>query len=53
MERANNAKQTIRTLSALSMARYNSWQNDGFVKAVSSLSDQERQQDRGAFFGSI
>lgn len=27
--------------------------NDSFVKAVSSLSDQERQQDRGAFFGSI
>lgn len=38
---------------AISMARYNSWQNDVFVKAASTLSYIERQKDRGAFFGSI
>lgn len=37
----------------ISMATYNSWQNDSFVKAASTLSDKERQKDRGAFFGSI
>ena len=38
---------------ALSMARYNSWQNDVLVKAASLLSDEERQKNRGAFFDSI
>lgn len=38
---------------AISMANYNSWQNDVLVKAASLLSIQELQKDRGAFFGSI
>ncbi len=38
---------------ALTMARYNLWQNENLVSAVSLLSQGERQKDRGAFFGSI
>ena len=35
------------------MARYNRWQNKSLYGAASSLSDSERREDRGAFFGSI
>jgi uncharacterized damage-inducible protein DinB len=35
------------------MARYNRWQNDSLVAAASGLTVAEREQDRGAFFGSI
>jgi uncharacterized damage-inducible protein DinB len=38
---------------ALIMARYNLWQNENLVDAASQLSDQDRRQERGAFFGSI
>ena len=35
------------------MARYNSWQNQNIYRAADGLSDELRQQDRGAFFNSI
>ena len=35
------------------MTRYNVWQNSSLVTAASKLSDDQRWQDRGAFFGSI
>lgn len=35
------------------MARYNRWQNQSIYSAASSLTGAARQQDRGAFFGSI
>ena len=35
------------------MAAYNRWQNKSLYTAGSSLSDEGRRQDRGAFFGSI
>lgn len=35
------------------MARYNLWQNEYLLAAANGLSHSERQQDRGAFFGSI
>lgn len=38
---------------AVLMARYNRWQNDNLMKAASTLSPNERQEDRGAFFSSI
>lgn len=38
---------------ARTMARYNRWQNGSLVRAADTLSDAERWQDRGAFFGSI
>lgn len=38
---------------AMTMARYNLWQNANLTAAASQLTDAERQQDRGAFFGSI
>jgi uncharacterized damage-inducible protein DinB len=38
---------------ALTMARYNLWQNENLVGAASTLSHTERQKERGAFFGSI
>lgn len=37
----------------LTMARYNRWQNENLLTAADGLSDAERKQDRGAFFGSI
>lgn len=36
-----------------SMARYNRWQNDSLYHAAQTLSEAARQQERGAFFGSI
>lgn len=38
---------------ALLMARYNRWQNDTLIAAADTLSEAERERDRGAFFGSI
>ncbi len=35
------------------MAKYNAWQNGSLFSAATSLSDEERKRDRGAFFGSI
>ena len=35
------------------MARYNRWQNESLYREALKLSDEERQRDRGAFFGSI
>lgn len=38
---------------AQTMARYNGWQNESVYAAAAGLTDVERRQDRGAFFGSI
>ena len=35
------------------MARYNRWQNGLIYAAADTLSDEQRKQDRGAFFGSL
>jgi uncharacterized damage-inducible protein DinB len=35
------------------MARYNAWQNRSVYSAAASLTDPQRREDRGAFFGSI
>src|SRR4030088_708896 len=35
------------------MARYNRWQNQSLYGVADALSDTERRQERGAFFGSI
>ena len=35
------------------MADYNSWMNDRLYSVCAMLSDSERKEDRGAFFGSI
>lgn len=35
------------------MARYNAWQNQSAFLAANGLSDEARQADRGAFFGSV
>lgn len=35
------------------MARYNRWQNQNLFGAAETLSDDERQAERGAYFGSI
>jgi len=35
------------------MARYNRWQNENLYGVADRLSDAERRQERGAFFGSI
>lgn len=34
-------------------ARYNAWQNQSLIEAASSLKEEERCMDRGAYFGSI
>jgi len=38
---------------ARTMARYNRWMNRKIYEAASSLSDEQRKADRGAFFRSI
>ena len=43
----------IDTAYAVTMARYNAWQNENLYGAAATLSDAARRQDRGAFFGSI
>lgn len=35
------------------MARYNTWQNNGLRDMVTAMSHDDLYQDRGAFFGSI
>jgi uncharacterized damage-inducible protein DinB len=35
------------------MARYAHWQNESVFSAADNLSDAQRREDRGAFFGSI
>ena len=35
------------------MARYNRWMNDKVYAVANELTDAERKEDRGAFFGSI
>ena len=35
------------------MARYNLWQNESLLTAIDDLSAPDREEDRGAFFGSI
>ncbi len=35
------------------MARYNNWQNTSLYGAASNLTDVQRREDRGLFFGSI
>ncbi|HVH44506.1 MAG TPA: DinB family protein, partial [Labilithrix sp.] len=35
------------------MARYNRWMNDKVYEVAEKLTDAERKEDRGAFFGSI
>ncbi len=35
------------------MARYNRWQNGSLYSAASRLTDAERRENRGAFFGSV
>lgn len=38
---------------ALTLARYNAWQNRSILTAATGLSDDARREDRGAFFRSI
>jgi len=35
------------------MARYNRWQNLSLYTAADTLTDEQRREDKGAFFGSI
>ena len=35
------------------MARYNRWQNENLYTVADGLSEEDRRQQRGAFFGSI
>lgn len=35
------------------MARYNRWQNDNLIKTAAELSDDQRKEESGAFFGTI
>ncbi|MFT7191337.1 MAG: putative damage-inducible protein DinB [Sulfitobacter sp.] len=37
----------------LTMARYNCWQNENLLSSANEFSDEERQKERGSFFGSI
>lgn len=37
----------------VTMARYNAWQNDSLIAAAKTLTDEQRREDRSAFFGSI
>lgn len=38
---------------ALTMARYNRWQNQNLLQSADRIGAQQRARDRGAFFGSI
>lgn len=38
---------------ARTMAKYNAWQNRSLYTAADTLTDEQRRQHRGAFFGSI
>ena len=43
----------INTELARTLARYDRWQNQSLIAAAENMSDEERWQKRGAFFGSI
>lgn len=43
----------INVMFARTMARYDRWQNRSLILAADKLTDAERWQGRGAFFGSI
>ncbi len=43
----------ISPIHALLMARYNHWQNGLLYEAADALDDKQRNEDRGAFFGSL
>lgn len=43
----------IDTKYVVTMAAYNRWQNENLFGAADALSEADRKQDRGAFFGSI
>ncbi len=43
----------IDTHYAQTMARYDRWQNQSLIKAADQMTDEQRWQKRGAFFGSI
>lgn len=43
----------ISTDCAQTLARYDRWQNQSLVAAADMLTDDQRWEDRGAFFGSI
>jgi uncharacterized damage-inducible protein DinB len=43
----------IDTKYVVTMAAYNRWQNENLFGTADALSDADRKQDRGAFFGSI
>ena len=38
---------------AIIMANYNQWMNQRLYQLVATLSDEQRKEERGAFFGSI
>ena len=38
---------------AIIMANYNQWMNQRLYQVVATLTDEQRKQERGAFFGSI
>ncbi|WP_050527131.1 DinB family protein [Pseudorhodobacter aquimaris] len=38
---------------AITMARYNKWQNENLIQAATGLEQPARQKPRGSFFGSI
>jgi len=43
----------ISTSYVRAMATYNRWQNTSLYAASGTLTDAERKEERGAFFGSI
>ena len=43
----------INTELARTLARYDRWQNQSLIVAAEKMTDEERWQNRGAFFGSI
>ena len=43
----------IGTAYVVKMAGYNRWMNEGIYAAAASLTDAQRREDAGAFFGSI
>ena len=47
------AKVMITPTYVVLMARYNHWQNENLLAAAETLTPARREEDRGAFFGSI
>lgn len=48
-----NGNQMPNAKYVQTMAKYNHWQNESLIQAADGLNEEERQLDRGAFFGSI